>query len=307
MLDFPFLATECGQASTVVTVTRAIDTFFDQGEFGIMVRPQKDPASSLYALLSYYLRTLRLHHNMTQEAVAELLGCTKAQISRYESGERLLDSRECRILDDQWRTGGMLGYILGFCEMGADPTWLSRFFQYQKRAVQHRMYQNNLIPPPFQTEAYARGLLEVGYEARLVEDVEASVQRRMAHQSAMLEGEPQYWVVLDETALRPMGPVEVMRGQLDHLLEQQLAPNISIRVVPLSEAPHLGVDGSFYWFELPGRRQAAFAGTTLEIGRVIDDQEAAANVARRFDRIAVKAWNERQTREHLTRMRDDCD
>ncbi|MGI5164391.1 helix-turn-helix domain-containing protein [Spirillospora sp. CA-253888] len=271
-----------------------------------MVREQRDPASSLSALLSYYLRTLRLRNNMTQEHVADLLGCTKAQVSRYESGDRQLDGRECKILDEYWHTGGMFTYIKGFALFGDDPSWGDRLRRFQRDAVQHRSYHNNLIPMPFQTEAYARGLLEVGYRAGIVEDVDGAVRRRMALQEAMLEDVPQFWMVLDETALRPMGDAALMCDQFDYLLEMQQAPNISVRYVPLTEAPHLGVDGPLFWFELPRRRQVAFVGNALDLGRIIDDQDAAARVARRFDLIAAQACNERQTREHLLRKRDVC-
>lgn len=174
--------------------------------------------------------------------------------------------------------------------------------RYQIQASVLRIFSNNLIPLPFQTEDYARGLLGAGYAARLIDDVESAVAKRMEIQARILDGDPEIWLVLDEMALRPMGPPEVMREQYNRLLELERLPNVSIRMLPLSATPNIGVDGSFWCFELPNRRLAAFSGTALDVGRVIDDQTEVAGVAVRFERIAARAWSEDQTREHIAKM-----
>jgi hypothetical protein len=124
----------------------------------------------------------------------------------------------------------------------------------------------------------------------------------MELQAAMLDGRPEVWAIMDEVALRPMGPPDVMIAQYEHLLEMGRLFHVSVRVLPLAAAPHIGLDGSFHCFTLPSRRYAAFSGTALGVGRVIDDQGEAASVALRFNRISARAWSEAQTREHLVEM-----
>jgi hypothetical protein len=65
------------------------------------------------------------------------------------------------------------------------------------------------------------------------------------------------------------------------------------------------MDGSFNCYILPGRRVAAFSGSALGVGRVIDDQAEAASVVLRFNRIAARAWSEDQSREHIAGMSED--
>ncbi|WP_433182397.1 Scr1 family TA system antitoxin-like transcriptional regulator [Actinoallomurus sp. CA-150999] len=113
--------------------------------------------------------------------------------------------------------------------------------------------------------------------------------------------------IFHNAALRSMGGQVVMKAQLEYLVEVSALPHVSLRVIPFAAAPHIGVDGSFWFFELPGRRLAAFAGTVLDVGRVIDDQAEAAAVSVRFDRIAARALNEDQTRDLLVRMVEDHD
>ena len=268
-----------------------------------MVNPAPDPTVSLYSLMAYYLRFLRLKHKMTQTRVGEIIGCTKGQVSKYEAGSRQLDERECAALDAAWDTGGLFVILLRYAKMGVDPNWQEKLRKYQQSATTLRLFYNNVIPMPFQTEGYARGLLEAGHTAQRVGDVEAEVKKRMKHQAEMLVGEPMVWMVLDEVALRPMGSAPVMEEQRDLLLELGLHRNISIRVLPESAAPHIGIDGSFTCFEFGNGHRAAFAGTSLDVGRVIEDQAEAADVAVRFERIAARSWSEDQSRDWIAGMR----
>ncbi|MFL6054222.1 MAG: DUF5753 domain-containing protein [Actinoallomurus sp.] len=198
--------------------------------------------------------------------------------------------------------------LRNFARLSHNPDWPARVDRCQREADQLKIFHNSFIPLPFQTEDYARGLLSAGHAAGLVQDLEAALARRMTHQAAILERRPApplIWAVLDEAALRPMGAPAVMKAQFEHLIECGSLPHVSLRVVPLTAAPHVGIDGWFTFFELPGRRLAAFAGATLDVGRMIDEQAEAAAVSVRFDRIAAQAFNEDQTRDLLKRMAED--
>jgi transcriptional regulator with XRE-family HTH domain len=270
-----------------------------------MVRPSPDPKLSIYHLMAYYLRILRVERRATQVQVGEILGCSDSQISKYESGEKHLDGKQCAALDEWWKTGGLFTILLGYAKLGVDANWPVRRDRYQRSATAHHIFGTNVVPLPLQTEDYARGLLESGHAAGFLDDVDAAVARRMEIQEGMLEGSPAIWVVLDEVALRPMGPPQVMAGQRDRLLELAALSNLSVRILPQSAAPHIGIDGSFHVFTLPDRRVAAFSGGALGVGRVIDDQTEAESVAVRFHKIAARSWSEDQSRDHIAGMGED--
>ncbi|TYK43187.1 DUF5753 domain-containing protein [Actinomadura decatromicini] len=234
--------------------------------------------------------------------MAKILSCSIGQVSKYESGDKQLGTNECKALDAAWNTGGVFKIWLGYAKLGIDANAPSRLDRYQRRATQHCIYSGNVIPIPLQTEDYARSLLGAGHDAGLIEDIETAVGRRMERQAAILDGQPDLWVVMDEVALRPMGTPQVMADQWARLVEMSKLRHVSIRILPMSATPHTGVDGSYWCFTLPGRRLAAHSGNALGLGRVIDDQTEAAEVATRFQRLAARAWNEDQSREHLDRM-----
>ncbi|MFC4053897.1 helix-turn-helix transcriptional regulator [Actinomadura syzygii] len=272
-----------------------------------MVRPSPDPHESIHGFLAYYLRFLRTRHNATQADVAKILSCSIGQVSKYESGDKQLGTNECKALDAAWNTGGVFKIWLGYAKLGIDANAPSRLLRYQRRAIEHCIYSANVVPLPLQTEDYTRSLLEAGYSAGLIADLEKTLALRMELQNAILDGQPDIWIVIDQIALRQMASPQVMAAQRDWLVEMGQLLHISVRILPLSAAPHTGVDGSYWSFVLPGRRMAAYSGNALGVGRVIDDQAEAIGVMSRFQRLAARAWNEDQSRELLERMGESYD
>lgn len=267
-----------------------------------------DPDESLWHAIAFHLRYERQKRGMSQTEVGDIIGVNKHGVSNMEAGRNKLTRIQAHRLDQAWDTGGLFARLRHFARLSHNPDWPARVERYQCEANQLKIFHNGYIPIPFQTEAYARGLLSAGRAAGLIDDVDGSLTQRMNHQTAILgrrSSPPLVWAVLDEAALRPMGEPAVMKAQFKHLIACCGLPNVSLRVVPLTAAPHVGIDGWFWFFDLPGRRLAAFAGTTLDVGRVIDDQAEAASVVIRFDRIAARAFNEDQTLDLLKRMAED--
>ncbi|MEV4254778.1 helix-turn-helix transcriptional regulator [Spirillospora sp. NPDC049652] len=269
-----------------------------------MVKPPPDARLSLWALMANQLRHMRIRMNLRQHDVAAILDCSISQVSKYETGEKQLDERQCKALDAAWHTGQLFEILYYFAVSGENPNWSERLNHFQTSAIEHKIFANNLVPFPFQIEGYARSFLEMGHAEGIIADVGAALERRMNHQAAILKGDPQIWLLLDEAALRPMCDRTTMRKQIDYLLTASTRQNVSVRILPASTLPNLGVDGSFWWFELPDHQTAAFAGTVLEVGRIIDGQDSANRARLRFDRLATRAWSQDQSREWLIEQRE---
>jgi Domain of unknown function (DUF5753) len=57
---------------------------------------------------------------------------------------------------------------------------------------------------------------------------------------------------VDEAALRrPLGGPEVMRGQIDHLIEAAARPRITIQVIPFQAGGHSAAGGPFSLLRFP--------------------------------------------------------
>jgi hypothetical protein len=78
---------------------------------------------------------------------------------------------------------------------------------------------------------------------------------RLARQTLLTRpGPPRLWAVIDEAALRrPVGGVEVMRGQLERLVEATKLPNVTLQVLPFASGAHSAMVGSFTVLRFPDR------------------------------------------------------
>jgi hypothetical protein len=69
----------------------------------------------------------------------------------------------------------------------------------------------------------------------------------MARQTVLIrEQPPRLWAVIDEAALRrPVGGREVMRGQLERLVDASKLANVTLQVLPFGSGAHPAMAGSF--------------------------------------------------------------
>jgi hypothetical protein len=85
------------------------------------------------------------------------------------------------------------------------------------------------------------------------EEVGRRVRLRMARQTLLTrEHPPRLWAVVDEAALRrPVGGREVMRGQVERLIEAAKLPNVTLQVLGFDSGAHPAMVGSFSVLRFP--------------------------------------------------------
>ncbi|MFI1731342.1 DUF5753 domain-containing protein [Streptomyces acidicola] len=108
------------------------------------------------------------------------------------------------------------------------------FLELVRRTQNSLHYCDNMVWGNLQTREYARAVLQqvVAFHA-IPDDVEAGVARRTARAQFMGREGRTYHALLGEQALRTnLGGVEVMRGQLRHLLEALELPGLRLRIIP---------------------------------------------------------------------------
>ncbi|MCC2276441.1 helix-turn-helix transcriptional regulator [Streptomyces sp. ET3-23] len=97
-----------------------------------------------------------------------------------------------------------------------------------------RAYSSWLVPGPLQTEGYTRALLRATARRRgLVDDVEQALTVRMERSRILRQGSHRFAFLIEESALRKrIGGIEVMAGQLAHLITVATLPSMSLGVIP---------------------------------------------------------------------------
>lgn len=250
-----------------------------------MTNQPPDPKSSMWAWTAYQLRFQRIERGLSGDAVAKLLNCSRATITRLESGEARLKDKQAARLDKEWRTGGYFATALWFAQLAPDPQWLQSYTGFEARASIMHMFNGQLVPALLQTPEYARALLHSGREP----DVEGTLAARLARQKVLSRPDPpELWILLTENVLTwPVGGAETMLAQLAYLLELSLQPNCTMRIVPRRSGASEALDGSFKVITV---REGEVGYTEAATGgRLVMDTNGARALRVRFDRIAAKA------------------
>jgi hypothetical protein len=133
------------------------------------------------------------------------------------------------------------------------PSWFPTYVGLEGAASLLRVYEVQFVHGLLQTEAYARAVVRRGMRDASEADVERRVALRLERQKYLVsENAPDLHIVLDEAALRrPYGDREVMRGQLQHLIEISERPNVRLQVMPFSFGGHAGESGAFTILSFP--------------------------------------------------------
>jgi len=217
-------------------------------------------------LLGSQLRRLREARGITREAAGYSIRASESKISRMELGRVSFKTRDVEdlltlygITDEQERAQlvslAREANVTGWWHSYSDvlPTWFPTYVGLEGAAHLIRAYEVQFVHGLLQTEAYARAVVRRGMKGASGADIEKRVALRLERQKHLVsEHAPEFHVVLDEAALRrPYGDREVMRGQLQHLIEISERPNVRLQVMPFGFGGHSGESGAFTLLSFP--------------------------------------------------------
>jgi transcriptional regulator with XRE-family HTH domain len=114
-----------------------------------------------------------------------------------------------------------------------------------------RIYESGIIPGIFQTKDYATAVLQKVIEFNQVpNDVEEAVAARMERQRFLASADRRFLVVLEEQALRTrVGDNDLMRTQLERVLEVMALPWVSLGIIPSMAERKIWQSTGFWIFE----------------------------------------------------------
>jgi hypothetical protein len=92
-----------------------------------------------------------------------------------------------------------------------------------------------------------RAVIGGAYLGAAPEEVERRVTLRLGRQQLLQRPDgPRLWAVVDEAALRrPVGGPEVMRTQLERLIDATRLPKVTLQILPLGAGAHPAMVGAF--------------------------------------------------------------
>jgi transcriptional regulator with XRE-family HTH domain len=205
------------------------------------------------------LRALRTGASLTVEQVAEQLLCSPSKISRLETGQRGASPRDIRDLCDLYGVqGSERDYLGALAREGGRKAWwqpydlpYATYVGLEAEAVAIRDFEPGVFPGLLQTPAYARAVHEGGLPRLSQEIIDQRIEERRTRQEILSrDAPPQLATIVDESVLhRVVGGAEVMRRQLEWVIEASRQPHVTVQVLPFSAGAHPALDSTFVVLE----------------------------------------------------------
>jgi transcriptional regulator with XRE-family HTH domain len=272
--------------------------------------------------LRYELRRLRTEHGLTIEQVQEASGgdIKAPSISRWENGERSVRPTDLRLLLDIYEVHGdsreaLLTLARQAKERGwwqsyasAIPEWFTVYVGLEAEASSIRVYESELADGLLQTADYYRTFLRTAPAAVGEDEAERKIEVRLARQERLTgDDPPEYWAVLNEAVIRrPVGGVEAMRRQLDHITEMAKLPHVSVQVLPFSADVHPAMEGAFRILGFPEPADPDVVYLENQAGSLYLEEEAEIDrYARMFNHLIAKALDPEESRRMIARIASD--
>lgn len=285
-----------------------------------MSEPRSAPTVG-QVVLGRRLLDLRESAGLKREEAARVLRVAPATIRRMETAEVALKIPYLQLLLKAY--GVSEEETEAFVQLAEDanrpgwwqrfheilPGWFSMYVSLEGAATLLRSYEPHFVPGLLQTEDYARAVLRSGAIGQTSpEDIEGHVALRMQRQELLTRDDaPRLWVVMDETALRrPVGGPEVMRAQIDRLLDATKRPNVTLQVAPFAGGPHPGTYGPFVLFRFGMPELPDMVYSEYLTGAVyLDARTEVATHLEVMDRMAAQAASAHRTKVILRDLRKE--
>ncbi|WP_353946047.1 helix-turn-helix transcriptional regulator [Streptomyces sp. HUAS MG91] len=130
------------------------------------------------------------------------------------------------------------------------PSWFTAYVSLETDAKTLRTYEPQYVTGLLQTPEYAHAVLRGGLPNGSDEELARRVELRLRRQGLLdREDAPTLWVVMEEAVLhRMVGSPDVMREQIERLLDMSELPHVSIDIVPFAAGAHIGACAPFTYF-----------------------------------------------------------
>ena len=272
-------------------------------------------------LVGARLRRLRTELGLSREQAGAAIRASEWKIHRLENGQ--VGFKERDIIDllglyqvsDPTEVASFVALAReantpGWWQHYGDvlPPWFRTYVDLESVASLIRTYEGQFIPGLLQTDAYMRAVVHGAHLEETGEEVGRRVRLRLARQMLLTrEGAPRLWAVIDEAALRrPVGGREVMRGQLERLLEAAKLPNVTLQILPFAAGAHSAMVGTFSILRFADRELPDLVYLEhLTSALYLDKRDEVERYLKVMERLCLESEPPTKTVELLHRIHDE--
>ena len=254
--------------------------------------------------LGIELRNIREQAGLEVKEIADELRWDVSKVSKLENGARTISALE---LDKVMERCGVVGERAGHIDAlaqgarkrgsyGRVQDWARSYVGLEEAATELLIHYGAMVPGVLQTEAYARSLLEQFFSVR-VEDIDEIAKNRMQRRERLNSSDPpELSVVLGEPAvLGVVGDGEVMREQLQLLLDVARLKHVTLQVLPLSNWAHPALGSSFTMLRLTGPEKTLVYLEDMTNADYLTGSHHVETYTLAFNRLRVTALSEQDS------------
>jgi hypothetical protein len=272
----------------------------------------------LRILLGAQLRRLRESRSISREDAGWEIRASGSKISRMELGRVSFKERDVSDLLTLYGVGDPKEReaLLSLAQQANSPGWWHHFsdilpgwFQsylgLEAAATLIRTYEIQFVPGLLQTADYARAVILLGHAGADADEIERRIDLRRQRQQILHRPDPpQLWVVIDEAVLRrPIGGVEVMKAQIEHLIEASKLPNVRMQIIPFLAGGHAAAGGPFAILRFPEPELPDVVYVEqLTSAIYLDKREDVDHYAIAMERVCIDAEPPNHTLEILQKL-----
>jgi len=231
--------------------------------------PRRDGTApaALRIKLGSELRRLRKAKRFSREQAGWEIRSSESKISRMELGRVPFKERDIADLLTLYGVGAQERETLlslarqasapGWWQQFSDvlPAWFLPYLGLEESASLIRTYEAHFVPGLLQTADYARAVIRLGHAGASPTEIDRRTEVRRRRQDVLRRAKPpHFWVVIDEAVIRrPIGGPEVMREQIEALIEATRLPNVRLQIIPLAAGAQVPVGCAFAILRFPER------------------------------------------------------
>ncbi|MFB6579603.1 MULTISPECIES: helix-turn-helix domain-containing protein [unclassified Streptomyces] len=263
----------------------------------------EDESGAVIAAVGRQLKMWREASGLDRSKFGERMGYGANLIYKIERGARIPRPEFLDKADEVLGAAGKIAAMKEDIQRARYPKKVRDLAKLESQAVELGAYGNHNLHGLLQTEQYTRALYEMRRPAYSADEVERYVAARMARQEIFhRQPSPALTFVLEQVTLeRTIGGRDVLRSQLEHLLDVGRLRNVEIQVMPTDSEDHAGMGGHLQVVKMRDGSAVGYVEAQLP-SRLITDATDIQLLELRYGIIRSQALSPRQSRAFIEKV-----
>lgn len=262
-----------------------------------------DPSSSPLAFFAAEVKRLRGNAGMTQEQLANVINYGSSTVAAIETCRLLPSEGFAEKCDKVFGTDEHLSRLQGLVDQTSVLPLVRDLVKVERGADEIRVYEPYQVPALLQIEQYTRAVARANRPMLCDGDIDKAVALRFTRQEILDQSnalpvnymiKPRLWAIIDQPVLyRMVGGSQVMREQLEHLIEMAVRPNITIQIITSDQGITCAYGRAFVL--LITKTEPLIYLEDLGSSRYVRKTDEASQYVMAFDHLRAAALDEEKT------------